>query len=124
MSRFHSTARSFGYAFTGIKTAFKQEPNFQAHILIAVLVISAGVFSGLSTSDWLLLLYAIFFVLILELFNTSIEAIVNLVSPDIHPKAKIAKDVAAAAVLLAAIQAIIIGAVIFTGKVVLLLQQL
>ena len=117
MSRFHSTSRSFSYAFDGIKTAFKQEPNFQIHITIGILVIVFGALIGINISEWLLLLYAIFFVLILELFNTSIEAIVNLVSPDIHPKAKVAKDVSAAAVLLAALQAVIIGFVIFLPKV-------
>jgi diacylglycerol kinase len=116
MSRFHSTAKSFGYAFEGIRTAFRQEPNFQIHVVIAILVIVFGTFLGLTPSEWLLLLYAIFLVLILELFNTSIEAIINLISPDIHPKAKIAKDISAAAVLLAAIQAVIIGGVIFIGK--------
>jgi len=113
MSRIRSTTQSFGYAFNGIKTAFKQEPNFQIHVIVGVLVIFIGAISGISKFEWMLLIYAIFFVLILELFNTSIEAIVNLVSPDIHPKAKVAKDIAAAAVLFAALQAVIIGGVIF-----------
>ncbi len=122
MSRFHSTKNSFGYAFTGLKTAFKQEPNFQAHVIIGLGAVLLGIFLRLSTFEWLLLLYAIFFVLILELFNTSLEAIVNIVSPEIHPKAKIAKDVSASAVLLAALQAVIIGMIIFTGKILLLIQ--
>lgn len=113
MSRIRSTTQSFGYALSGIKTAFKQEPNFQVHVVVGVLVIFIGALSGLTKFEWLLLIYSIFFVLILELFNTSLEAMVNLVSPDIHPKAKIAKDVAAAAVLFAAIQAVVIGGAIF-----------
>lgn len=101
----------------GIKTAFKQEPNFQVHSAIGILALLAGFIFKLSTFEWLILLYSIFFVLILELFNTALEAIVNLVSPDVHPKAKIAKDVAAAAVLLAAIQAVVVGMAIFLPKI-------
>lgn len=122
MSRFHSTKKSFDYALTGIKTAFKQEPNFQTHVVIAVIIVVIAFFLGLTKFEWLMLFYAIFFVLVLELLNTSLEAIVNLVSPDIHPKAKIAKDVSASAVFLAALQAVIIGAVILTEKILLLLQ--
>lgn len=114
MSRLHSTAKSFSYAIDGLKTAFKKEPNMQIHVVVAIAVLIFGAMIGISLSEWALLLFTIFFVLILELFNTSLESIVNLVSPEIKPHAKVAKDVAAAAVLLAAIMSVIVGVMIFT----------
>lgn len=117
MSRLLTTKQSFGYAFGGLKTALRQEPNFQIHVAIGIAAVVLGFLLGLSILEWMLLTYAIFFVLILELFNTSLEALVDLVSPGIHPKAKIAKDVAAAAVLLASIQAIIVGVVVLGAHI-------
>jgi len=116
MSRFHSTKRSFGYAFTGMKTAFIKEPNLQVHIIIGIVVLLFGAFVGLNVFEWVLLLFTIAFVILLELVNTSLEAIVNLVSPEIKPQAKVAKDVAAATVLLAALLSVIIGLILFLPK--------
>jgi diacylglycerol kinase len=116
MSRFHSTKRSFGYAMNGMKTAFNKEPNLQIHIVIGAAVLIFAAFIGLNVFEWILLLFTIAFVILLELVNTSLEAIVNLVSPEIKPQAKIAKDVAAATVLLAAILSVIIGLVLFLPK--------
>lgn len=113
MSRFHSTKKSFGYAIEGLKTAIKKEPNMQTHIAIGSVVLVAAAYLKVSLAEWALLMFTIFFVIVLELFNTSLESIVNLVSPDIHPKAKIAKDVSAAAVLMAAIMSVIVGVLIF-----------
>lgn len=114
MSRFHSTKKSFGYAIDGLKTAVRKEPNMQIHVAIAVIVLGLAAYIRVTFAEWALLMFTIFFVLILELFNTSLESIVNLVSPDIHPKAKVAKDVAAAAVLMAAIMSVLVGIIIFT----------
>lgn len=113
VSRIRTTKDSFKYAFEGFKLAVREEPNFQLHVVVASVVIVLGLVLQLRTYEWILVFYAIFFVMILELFNTSIEAIVDLVSPEIQKKAKVAKDVAAAAVLLAAVQAVIIGAFVF-----------
>lgn len=74
-----------------------------------------------STSEWLLLLFTISFVLIMELFNTALESIVNLVSPDVRPNAKIAKDVSAGAVLLSASVAVLVGIRLFLPKILLIL---
>lgn len=117
MSRIRTTRQSFKYAFEGFKLAVREEPNFQLHVVIASVVIILGLVLQLRTYEWVLVFYAIFFVMILELFNTSIEAIVDLVSPEIHAKAKVAKDVAAAAVLLASVQAIIIGVIVFAPHI-------
>lgn len=113
----HSTIKSFGYAFEGIKTAIKNEPNFRIHITVALAVLVAGFFFKLSTIEWLVLSFTIFYVITMELLNTVIESVVDLISPKYHPKAKIAKDVAAAGVLTSAILSVIVGLVLFLPKI-------
>lgn len=109
--------KSFGYAFSGIAHAFKSQFNFRFHIAALIVVGLAGWYFQLSAGEWLWVVAAAGIVLLSELFNTAIEVLVDLVSPDIHPKAKIIKDTAAAAVLIAAITAILIGLIIFIPKI-------
>jgi diacylglycerol kinase len=123
MSKVRSVPQSFRFAFDGIKEAMKNEPNFRIHLIIGSVAIAAAVLLGLPATEWLLLSFTIAFVLILELFNTSLEAIVDLVSPEIRPKAKVAKDVAAAAVLLAATLSVILAAALFAPRIVDLYLQ-
>lgn len=108
--------KSFGYAFSGIAHAFKSQFNFRFHLVALLLVCIAGWYFRLSSGEWLWIVAAAGMVLFSELFNTAIEVLVDLVSPEIHPKAKIIKDVAAAAVLLTALTAIIIGLIVFIPK--------
>ena len=115
MGRF---VKSFGYAFSGLGYAFKSQFNFKVHVLILVLVGIAGCWLKLSATEWLWIAVAGGVVLVVELLNTAIEVLVDLVSPAIHPKAKIIKDVAAAAVLVAAVTALLIGLLIFVPKIV------
>ena len=124
MSRLGSTKESFGYAIEGIKLAIKNEPNLQIHFAIGIAALVIGVLVKLSVVEWVLLLFTIALVLALELINTSIESVVNLVSPDIRKDAKIAKDVAAAAVLMASIIAVIIGCLLFLPKILLLTRTI
>lgn len=123
MSRTMSLAQSFGYAISGLKTALKQEPNFQIHIVISAVALVLALALDFSLFEWLLLLFTISFVLIMELVNTVLENLVDLVSPKIHPKAKAAKDVAAAAVLVSAWVSILIGVALFIPKIWLLSQS-
>jgi diacylglycerol kinase len=116
----HPTAKSFSFAFEGFKTAFRQEPNFRIHLVMAVFALSLGAFLKLSTLEWLILSFTIFYVITLELLNTVLEALVNLVSPEYRHYAKIAKDVSAACVLLAAVLSVIVGLVLFLPKIILL----
>lgn len=118
----HSTPRSFVYAFRGMVTAFKEEPNFKIHITLASLAIILGFVLQLPTLEWLVLVLTICIVLVVELINTALEEIVNIVSPEIRPEAKIAKDVAASAVLISAIASIVVGALLFVPKMLLFLQ--
>lgn len=109
--------RSFVYAAQGIRQAFRSELNMKVHAGAAVLVLLCAGLLHLPPSSWLKLLLAITLVLSAELMNTAIEAVVDLVSPDYHPLAKIAKDTAAGAVLLTAVFAVITGIFVFYGPV-------
>jgi len=109
---------SFKYAFEGLYTTLKTQKNFKIQIGLGILAVLLGLILKLSLLEWLVLIITINLVLILELINTSLESIVDLVSPEIHPKAKIAKDVAAAAVLISSITSILIGTFIFLPKII------
>ena len=100
--------RSFGYAFEGIWTGIKKERNMKIHCLAVILVTAAGIFFGITATEW-----CIGMVVSLELVNTAVEAVVDLVTEEKKPLAKIAKDTAAGAVLFTAIMAVFIGCIIF-----------
>lgn len=106
-------ALSFKYAFEGIVTAFKDQPNLKLHFIAAGAVIFVGLFLGITETEWLILSLTIGLVITLELTNTAIEEIVDSFTDQVHPAAKKAKDVAAASVLIASITAAIIGLIIF-----------
>lgn len=117
MGKWHSIQKSFGYAFQGVRTAVKREPNIRIHIIFALLALLLAAFLDFSYIEWIILFLTIFFVIMLELINTAMEALVNLVSPEIKDEAKVAKDVAASAVLFAAIISIVVGIVLFVPKI-------
>lgn len=116
MSKYHSTPASFGFALSGLKEALINEPNIRVQLIAATLATALGLWLKISRTEWIILLFTIAFVLVLELINTTLEAIVDIVSPRKHPKAKVAKDVSAAAVLVSAILAVIIAGIIFLPK--------
>lgn len=109
--------QSFGYAFEGIFTGIKKERNMKIHCAAAVLVVIAGLVLSLSVTEWCICLILFGLVMALELVNTAVEAVVDLVTKEKQPLAKIAKDTAAGAVLVAAIMAAVIGCIIFIPKV-------
>jgi undecaprenol kinase len=108
--------KSFGYAFNGLTYVLKTQSSFQIECAATVAVVLLGLDFRLSTAEWLWIALAITLVLMLELLNTAIEVLVDLVSPQIHPKAGIIKDVASAAVLVAAGFAIVVALFIFVPK--------
>lgn len=116
MERKHSLLKSFGFAFEGLRVAILRGRNFRIQIGIGFLSCILGLIFKLSAAEWLDLVIVITLVLILELVNTSIEALTDLASPEIQPKAKLAKDVAAATVLVASIGSVIVGALLFLPK--------
>lgn len=108
--------KSFGYAFEGIYTCIKKERNMKIHCVMAVLVVAAGVIFKISVIEWCICFLLFGLIWALELANTSIEAVVDLVTDEKKPLAKLAKDSAAGAVLAASIMAAIIGLIIFIPK--------
>ena len=107
---------SFKYAFSGLKYGFINTRNLHIDFIFIIAVIVCGFLFKIHFVEWAILLGCIALVVSLELMNTAIEEAVNLASPDIHPLAKVSKDVAAGAVLFAAIMSAIIGFVIFIPK--------
>ncbi len=104
---------SFYYAFKGIGFAW-QERNFKLHILSAILALSISFILKISNIEWCIILLCIGIVLMAEVFNTAIEKIMDMVSPEHNPKAGIIKDLSAAGVLIISIVAAVIAVIIFT----------
>lgn len=118
MSLKYPVINSFKFAIEGIKKALKDEPNFRIHISIAILTIILAFLLKFTYMELAILVLTIGFVLILELVNTALEALTDLVSPEIREKAKEAKDVSAAAVLLSAILSVIVAVFLFIPKII------
>jgi len=106
-------AASFGHAFRGVWAALRSELHLQFHAVATVLVLGLGGYCHLGATEWALVALAITSVWAAELFNTAIETLTNLASPGYHPLAGKAKDVAAGAVLLAALGAVLVGGLVF-----------
>ena len=117
MRKMKKIRNSFKYAIEGIWTSFKTERNMKIHIFIMILVIIAGIILKIDKLEWIICIILFAIVIAGELFNTSIETIVDMVMPEKNEKAKIAKDVSAGAVLVVAIGAAIIGLVIFVPRI-------
>jgi len=113
--------KSFKFAFHGISSLFRNEHNSWIHAFFAFAVIVAGFLFAINTFEWIAVIFAIGFVFTAELINSSIEKTVDLVTKETNPLAKQAKDLAAGAVLVAAITAAIIGVLIFAPKIFSLL---
>lgn len=106
--------KSFVYAWKGIGSFLRKEHNAWIHCTAVVVVTVVGFAFGISRMEWVAVIGCFGMVLAAEAFNTAIERLVNLVSPDYHPIAGDVKDVAAGAVLICAVAAAIIGVVIFS----------
>lgn len=111
---------SFKYAFTGIASAFKTERNMKIHGSVMILVILCGILLKISLAEWMICMICFACVIGAEMFNTAIEKVVDLASPEKNELAKLSKDIAAGAVLIFAICSAGIGLVIFVPKVLLL----
>jgi len=106
MSRLRS---SFRYAFAGIFHTLRTQPNARIHLGVIVAVVGLGLWLGLSLVEWAVIVLTFAVVFMAEMFNSAIETTIDLASPELHPLAKIGKDVAAGAVLVGAILAVVIG---------------
>ena len=105
--------RSFVYAMKGISVSFGKERNLKIQLGVAILAVGAGFYCNITDSEWVAVILIIGLVLSLEMINTAIENLVNLVTLEQNPLAGKIKDIAAGAVLLASIVAVVIGIIIF-----------
>lgn len=106
---FQSRFRSFGYAFAGWWHVIRTQRNAWIHALATGLVFALGLWLGLSTQEWAIIILTVALVWTAEFINTAIEAVVDLAIKEHHPLARVGKDVGAAAVLIAALAAVLVG---------------
>lgn len=107
-----SRAQSFGHAARGWWYVLRTQRNAWIHVTITGAVVALSLWLGLSARDWAVIVTITALVFVSEFLNTAIEVVVDLASPQIHPLAKVAKDVGAGAVLLAAVGAVLVGLLI------------
>ena len=105
--------RAFGFAFRGLGRMFRSEVHARIHLAVTILVVATGLVLDLTRIEWAILTLTIAAVIALEAFNTAFEALCDVASPEHHPAVELAKDVAAGAVLVAAIASLVIAALIF-----------
>jgi len=113
--------RSFRYAFNGLRVLFREEHNAQVHLFITIVVIVLGAIFSISPLEWVAVVFAIGFVFVTEILNTAMEDIADFISPQRDERIKRIKDLGAAAVLIAAITAIVVGVIIFLPKILRLI---
>ena len=109
--------KSFKYAFNGLKLLIVKEHNARIHLLATLIALGLGVYFNLCIIEWIAIVSVIAGVFIAEIFNSAIEKLADVVSPEVNPKIKVIKDLSAAAVLIAAILALVVGALIFIPKI-------
>jgi diacylglycerol kinase len=103
---------SFGFAFTGLWYTVLTQPNMRIHLAVALVVAAMGIYLRLGWTQWAILVLTVGAVLVVEMLNTVVETALDAATPHYHPKVKIAKDVAAGAVLLAAAASVVVGLLI------------
>ncbi|RBQ02406.1 diacylglycerol kinase family protein [Pedobacter miscanthi] len=111
--------RSFKYAFNGLKLFFISDHNGRVHLVAAIIAIGLSFYLNISDYEWIAILSVISAVFVAEILNSAIEKLADVVSPEYHPKIKVVKDLAAAAVLVAAFLAVAVGAIVFIPKLFL-----
>jgi undecaprenol kinase len=113
MNRWKQFEKSLSHAWRGLKYAVKNEKNFQNQIMIGFLVIFAMIYFQVTRAEMVVLFLVIMGVMIMELLNTILERVVDILKPRVHPYVRLIKDLMAASVLFTSILAIIIGLIIF-----------
>jgi diacylglycerol kinase len=118
MKRFSSFRESLKHAVNGLSYAIKNEKNFQNEIVVACLVLVAMIYYRVTPSEMIVLFLVIMGVLVMELLNTVMERIADILKPKVHPYVRVIKDLMAASVLVSSILAIIIGLIIFIPHII------
>jgi len=116
--------RSIGlsFAWNGLLEVIKTERNFQIHLFSALTVILASMLLSLSQMEWIIIVLVIGFVFVAEIINSAIERIIDYLRPEIHPAAKVIKDIAAANVLVASFIATVVGFLLYIPKILALFK--
>jgi undecaprenol kinase/diacylglycerol kinase (ATP) len=113
---------SFAFAFNGLKILLKEEHNSRIHLFFTICVLLASIYFNISTFEWIAIIFAIGFVITLEIINSVIENICDFISPEKNIQIKKIKDLSAAGVLVSSIIALIIGVIIFLPKILKLIN--
>jgi len=108
-----SVRQSFAFAWTGVRHILANERNARIHVAVALLAIVAGIVLQLSAEELSAVVFAIMAVFLAEIFNSAIEKTLDIVEPGHHEQVKLVKDMAAGAVLVAAVGAVLIGLIVF-----------
>ena len=116
MIRRPSIIESFNYAIEGVIHVLRTQRNMRIHFAVAVVVLAVAVAVGVSRLELIALLLAITFVLVAEMINTAVEGTIDAATTSFDPMAKLAKDIAAGAVLIASVNAVAVGYLVFAGK--------
>ena len=122
--KLQSLRDAFKNAFNGLKYVFTTQRNAKIHFLITLLVIFCGIFFNISLSQWTVLALVIGLVWAAECMNTGVEKLTDLASPEYHILARIAKDCAAAAVLMASATAVVVGLLIFIPRLLIVINSI
>lgn len=122
-SAWRRLCRSFGWAWRGVGVLLRTQANARIHAVATVCTVGAGFVFGITRGEWCAVVGVIGLVFTAEGLNTAIEAVVDLASPERHPLAEKAKDVAAGAVLISASTAVVIGLLVFGPHVLALLRH-
>lgn len=123
MKKERKIAESFKFAFEGVFYVLRTQAHMRVHFLAAIIVLILGILLKLDKHDILWIFISIIFVLITEMFNTMIEFLLDLLHPEIHPTCKIIKDMAAGGVLIASLNAIVAGVLVFGPSLVKILKN-
>ncbi|MGY3714376.1 diacylglycerol kinase family protein [Sutcliffiella cohnii] len=117
-----SLSKSFFFALEGFMYVLKNERNIKIHIIIAIFMILLSLYLNISKIEWVVLFLIIGGMVVIEIINTAIENVVDLVTEEFHPLAKIAKDVAASAALVFAAVAVVVGIILYLPYIVQLVK--
>ncbi len=118
MQSIYQLKKSISYAFFGLKHILKREQNFRLQLVAGLVVIGLGFYVSLTKTEWVAIIILISAVLILEIINSALEQVIDIIKPRLHGQVKLVKDMMAAAVLVTAISALAVGLIIFYSYLV------
>jgi len=120
----NKTIKSIRYAFAGLRSCFDSEPNLRIHFGATIVVLILSIVCNISANEWIAVCFCIAFVISMEMLNTAIEKLCDVVHKELHPGIKKVKDIAAGAVLVSALFSVTTGAIIFLPKIINLIKSI